>query len=144
MDATLTDLSRLLGMSSFEANAFYSKVSSRFSGQAPSLQQVVDCLRGHPRMPRNPEIVAAVIRGERGRANWRLYHSPPPPPCEENEIGVPELPDWDEPQWPSSIRQHDPRPFSKQLDKCAHGVLKTKKCAICNRRDFEMEYGLDR
>lgn len=95
-------------------------------------------------MPRNPEIVAAVIRGERGRANWRLHHRPPPPPPEENKMGVPELPDWDEPQWPSSIQQHDPRQFSKELDRCAHGVLKTKKCAICDQWDFEMEYGLDR
>jgi hypothetical protein len=94
-------------------------------------------------MPRNPEIVAAVIRGERGRANWRLYHRSPPPSCEDTEMGVADLPVWDEPRWTSSIRQHDPRQFSKQLDRCAHGVLKTKKCAICNRRDFEMEYGLD-
>jgi hypothetical protein len=141
--ATLSDLSRLLGVSPFEANVFYSKVFGRFSQLAPSLQQVVDCLRGHPKMPRNPEIVAAVIRGDRSRANWSSHRRLPPPPCEENEIGVPELPDWDEPQWPSSIQHHDPRQFSKQLDRCAHGVLKTKKCAICNRRDFEMEYGLD-
>jgi len=95
-------------------------------------------------MPRKPEIVAAVIRGERGQANWRLYRRVPPPPTEEYEMGVSDLPDWDEPQWPSSIQQHDPRQFSKELDRCVHGVLKTKKCAICNRQDFEMEYGLDR
>jgi hypothetical protein len=136
-------LSRLLNVGSFEANGFYSKVFNRFSGQAPTLQQVVDCLLEHPGMPRKPEIVAAVIRGERGRANWRLHHRLQPPPCEQNEIGVPGLPDWDEPQWSSSMQHHDPRQFSKQLDRCAHGVLRTKKCAICNRRDFEMEYGLD-
>jgi hypothetical protein len=144
MEATLSELSHLLGVSSFEANGFYSKVFNRFSGQAPSLQQVVDCLRTHPRMPRKPEIVAAVIRGDRSRANWSLYHRPPSPPSDENGMGNPDLPDWDEPEWPSSVQQHDPRQFSKQLDRCAHGVLKTKKCAICNRRDFETEYGLER
>jgi len=141
--ATLSDLSQLLGVGSFEADAFYSRVFGRFSEQAPSLQQVVDCLRRHPSMPRKPEIVAAVIRGERGKADWKVYHRHPPPPPEEHETGVPNLPDLDEPRWPSSIQQHDPRRFSRELDRCAHGVLKTKKCAICNRRDFETEYGLD-
>jgi hypothetical protein len=95
-------------------------------------------------MPRTPEIVAAVIRGERGQANLRLHHRPPPPPTEENDMGAPDSSHWDGPQWLSSIQQRDPRQFSKELDRCAHGVLKTKKCAICNRRDFDVEYGLDR
>jgi hypothetical protein len=59
-------------------------------------------------------------------------------------MGVSDISDLDEPQWPSSTHQHDPRQFSEELERCAHGVLKTNKCAICNQQDFEMEYGLDR
>ena len=47
------------------------------------------------------------------------------------------------PLYSCNIQKHDPRVFTENLPKCPHGVLKVRKCAICDPDGFRLDYGWD-
>jgi hypothetical protein len=49
----------------------------------------------------------------------------------------------DDPVLPPPVFLRDPRDSTAMLEKCPHGVLKIKKCAICDPEGFHANRGWD-
>ena len=129
----------LLGTTESEARQFCIQVQKNFKGPLPSFKIIADCLEQHPTARASPEEAARIIKltcpwiasaskrrsakGRSPRGGGRLISDTPPTM--------------------SPIMARDPRNFTKNVKKCPHGVLKTRKCAICDPKGFAFETGLD-
>ena len=72
MEKAVTCIIRWLTGSGISAQAFCEEVQRLLGRKEPPWEDVADCLRRHPQMPRKPQIVAAMIRGEKGQNSpWR-------------------------------------------------------------------------
>jgi hypothetical protein len=111
-------------------------------------------------MPRTPEIVAAVLRGSRKQGQLAASRSTPRSlvaavlrgSCKQGPLAAHTSsreednwgPFYDDPESTGprlNIQRYDPRRFTRGVRRCPHGILMTKKCAICDEEAFGVEYG---
>ena len=135
----------LLNTTESKAREFCVAVQKEFKGTVPPFSIIADCLEQHISAKDTPTELARIIK---------LAHphviSPPLP----KQINKPKRRKGKSPSGGgnaggdtlstiSPIMAHDPREFTENLPKCPHGVLKIRKCAICDPEGFRLEYGWD-
>ena len=141
----MTEVATLLGITESDARQFCVEVQRASGGPVPSFRLIADCLEQHPDARDSPAEIARIIKLARPH-----IVSPRPPKHaarlkrrkgkrrrRSGQPGESTLPTV------ALAMAHDPREFTKDLPKCPHGVLKTKKCAICDPEGFRLEYGQD-
>ena len=130
-DTHIEGIAIRLGVDETEARQFCVRVQQHFtSGGAPSVKLIAGLLKMHGRQQVTPEEIAQQIRA--AYTQRAKQHSPggSQNPGRESYAFTP-------------LIAHDPRPHTDGLEKCPHGVLKIKKCAICDPEGFRLEHGWD-
>jgi len=129
-DTHIQQIAARLGVDETEARQFYVSVQKHFtSGGSPSVKLIAWFLKKHGHHPIRPEEIAQQIRAayaQRVQQHSRSGRNP----SRESYAFTP-------------LIAHDPRPHTDGLEKCPHGVLKIKKCAICDPEGFRLEHGWD-
>ena len=118
-----------------QALQFCVSVQKHFtSSEPPSFKVIAAFLDQHGHLPASPEDIAQQIRAARAQRSKRRSRSQDGvigrSPSRESDVFTP-------------LIAHDPRPYTEDFDKCPHGILKFKKCAICDPEGFRLEHGWD-
>ena len=118
-----------------QALQFCVSVQKHFAaGEAPSIKVIAAFLDQHGPVQASPEDIAQQIRAaraQRPKKRSRLQDGVVGrSPSRESDVFTP-------------LIAHDPRPYTEDFDKCPHGILKFKKCAICDPEGFRLEHGWD-
>jgi len=152
----LSRLARLLKVKEKIAWDFYLEIRNQFTRDFPDIQAITNCIIQKQLENPTPLQVTKILKGT-GSSNV--------PP--RNEKPVTKLPPKDDPKPPLGIYQkmrrrrrsgdsdnysgrsgalrpgHDTRFYNEPIPRCPHGILTTKKCAICDPKGFATSNGND-
>lgn len=156
-------IATLLAVSDLAAQLFCAAVQRKCKGYAAPPGTILMYLQRAERAKRSPDAVAAAIMQSRStswRPGTRSQPAPSPlalrkkrdpgtsPRSSASSSGPAAQPpehyrSWEPDESPrlSPILRHDPRDATAALPKCPHGVLRTRKCAICDPEGFRRENG---
>ena len=158
----MSDIERIaamLGVSDLDAKLFCAAVERKCRDYVPPLSIILRYLQRAQRNKRSADDIAAAIL----KAGLQFQHTgnqllrkPPSKPSHvpytKPNRGVSLQPATPRPEryrsWEpddhlplSPILRHDPRTATDSLPKCPHGVLTTRKCAICDPEGFRLQNG---
>ena len=128
-------VAELLSTSEEEAGKFCLQVQACFKGQVPSFYVIAKCLENHPTA--GPDEIAEFLRG-----TWSGTSKVKRPKEKVVKLGG-----WGhsaiDASTGGSMMMHDPRRHIQGLEKCPHGVLIGKKCALCDPEGWRQDTGWD-
>ena len=135
----------LLGTTESDARNFCLAVQREFIRSVPSYSTIADCLKAHSSASDNPAEIAQIIK------QTHVQRVKPSRPVNSGKPhrgkGSPGLRAnyADSETRPAITPQmgHDPRDATQGMDKCPHGVLRLRKCAICDPQGFRLQHGWD-
>lgn len=162
----LSRLAHRLGVKEREAWLFFQKVKELVKPNVVQIAAVVDCIEHSAIRKPTPELVALILRlgGQSGektksenggiQSNDKLNFDTrtdlnvgkkrkPPKKDSGKHHGAFGSGERNSPGVGALGHGHDTRDYTSGIERCAHGVLKTQECAICDPDGFRLANGLD-